>query len=85
MVLRYIKKIDIKDMVLNHIVKKIKNLTAMKMAKENNVNLIKFYLNKLNNKIQKEHNYYIKNNDKHQFLINNSVYQQVQSFVQNLK
>lgn len=61
--------------------KVFKNMIAMKMTKENGVNLIEFYLNKLNKKLQKEHNYYFKNNDNHQFLVNNSIYQQVQAFI----
>ncbi|AKM52761.1 Mbov_0401 family ICE element transposase-like protein [Spiroplasma mirum] len=76
--------------------KVFKNMIAMKMAKENGVNLIEFYLNKLNKKLQnehnyyfkndanhlqKEHNYYFKNNTNHQFLINNHFLQQAQSFV----
>ncbi len=40
-------------------------MIAIKMAKENGVNLIEFYLNKLNKKNEKEYNYYFKNEDKH--------------------
>ncbi|WP_346350333.1 hypothetical protein [Spiroplasma endosymbiont of Calodromius spilotus] len=56
-------------------------MIAMKMAKENGVNLIEFYLNKLNKKLQKEHSYYFKNNDNYQFLINNNISRQAQAFI----
>lgn len=56
-------------------------MIAMKMAKENGINLIGFYLNKLNKKLQKEHNYYFKNNDNYQFLINKNVSQQARVFI----
>lgn len=56
-------------------------MITMKMAKENGIDLIELYLNKLNNKLQKEHNYYFKNNDNYQFLINKNVSQQLQIFV----
>ncbi len=57
-------------------------MIAMKMAKENGVNLIEFYLNKLNKKNEKEYNYYFKNKDKHiqQFLINKNFTHQAQCF-----
>ncbi|MFW4371205.1 MAG: Mbov_0401 family ICE element transposase-like protein [Spiroplasma sp. hy2] len=42
--------------------KVFKNMITMKMAKENNINLIGFYIEKLNKKLQKEHSYYFKNN-----------------------
>ncbi|WP_425379576.1 Mbov_0401 family ICE element transposase-like protein [Spiroplasma endosymbiont of Stenodema calcarata] len=63
--------------------KVFKNMIALKMAKENGVNLIEFYLNKLNKKNEKEYNYYFKNEDKHnqQFLINKNVAHQAQCFV----
>ncbi|WP_425379889.1 Mbov_0401 family ICE element transposase-like protein [Spiroplasma endosymbiont of Stenodema calcarata] len=63
--------------------KVFKNMIALKMAKENGVNLIEFYLNKLNKKNEKEYNYYFKNEDKHnqKFLINKNVAHQAQCFV----
>ncbi|QIA69648.1 hypothetical protein GL981_11150 (plasmid) [Spiroplasma citri] len=63
--------------------KVFKNMIAMKMVKENGVNLIEFYLNKLNKKNEKEYNYYFKNEDKHnqQFLINKNFAHQAQTFV----
>ncbi|APE74056.1 hypothetical protein [Spiroplasma citri] len=63
--------------------KVFKNMIALKMTKENGVNLIEFYLNKLNKKNEKEYNYYFKNEDKYnqQFLINKNVAHQAQCFV----
>ncbi|WP_342276676.1 Mbov_0401 family ICE element transposase-like protein [Spiroplasma endosymbiont of Nebria brevicollis] len=61
--------------------KVFKNMIAMKMAKENGINLIGFYLEKINKKLQKEHNYYFKNNDNYQFLINKNVSQQARVFI----
>ncbi len=58
-------------------------MIAMKIAKESGVNLIEFYLNKLNKKNEKEYNYYFKNDtkNKQQFLINKNVAHQAQGFV----
>ncbi|WFG96334.1 hypothetical protein M1771_09695 [Spiroplasma citri] len=63
--------------------KVFKNMIAIKMGKENGVNLIDFYLNKLNKNDEKEYNYYFKNNakNKQQFLINKNISQHVQGFV----
>ncbi|WP_374696748.1 Mbov_0401 family ICE element transposase-like protein [Spiroplasma endosymbiont of Polydrusus formosus] len=63
--------------------KVFKNMIAMKMAKEDGVNLIDFYLNKLNKKNEKEYDCYFKNEDNHnqQFLINKNFNHQAQSFV----
>ncbi len=61
--------------------KVFKNMIAMKMAKENGVNLIEFYINKLNKKDEKEYNLYFKNEDYiQQFLINQNFSYQVPSF-----
>ncbi len=56
---------------------------VFKTLLENGVNLIEFYLNKLNKKNEKEYNYYFKNEDKHnqQFLINKNFAHQAQTFV----
>ncbi|UZQ29388.1 MAG: hypothetical protein OHM56_09400 [Spiroplasma phoeniceum] len=63
--------------------KVFKNIIAMKMAKENGVNLIGFYFNKLNKKNEKEYDCYFRNenNNNKQFLINKNFAHQEQAFV----
>ncbi|WP_338955846.1 hypothetical protein [Spiroplasma endosymbiont of Polydrusus cervinus] len=58
--------------------KVFKNIIAMKMAKENGIDLIGFYLNKINKKLQKQNNNYLYKNN--QFLVNNTVLSQTQAF-----